>query len=122
MNRADLDEFTRAYIEAMIWCGVDKNGDLEATDYEVEDVATEELEKIVADCQKFQTENAADIAGHESQAGHDFWLTRNHHGAGFWDRPEVYGKDKEAGERLTKAALAYGELHPYDHFGQIYAE
>ena len=25
------------------------------------------------------------------QAGHDFWLTRNGHGTGFWDRPEMYG-------------------------------
>lgn len=28
-----------------------------------------------------------------SQAGHDLWLTRNGHGAGFWDRPELYGED-----------------------------
>jgi hypothetical protein len=26
------------------------------------------------------------------QAGHDFWLTRNGHGVGFWDRKEVYGE------------------------------
>ena len=25
------------------------------------------------------------------QAGYDFWLTRNGHGTGFWDRPEIYG-------------------------------
>ena len=24
------------------------------------------------------------------QVGHDFWLTRNHHGSGFWDRDEKY--------------------------------
>lgn len=26
-----------------------------------------------------------------AQIGHDIWLTRNGHGVGFWDRPEVYG-------------------------------
>lgn len=36
--------------------------------------------------------------------GHDFWLTRNRHGAGFWDR----GLDV-LGDRLTAAAHAYGE-------------
>lgn len=36
--------------------------------------------------------------------GHDFAFTRNHHGAGFWDRG--YG---EVGDRLTEAAEAYGE-------------
>jgi hypothetical protein len=40
------------------------------------------------------------------QCGHDFILTRNHHGAGFWDRG--YG---EAGRRLTAAAQAFGEVH-----------
>lgn len=38
---------------------------------------------------------------------HDYWLTRNHHGAGFWDR----GLGK-TGDRLT--SLAYdGEYHVY---------
>src|SRR3990172_722524 len=27
------------------------------------------------------------------QLGHDLWLTRNGHGTGFWDRPEIYGED-----------------------------
>lgn len=40
------------------------------------------------------------------QCGHDFILTRNGHGAGFWDRG--YGA---AGDRLTSAAKAYGEVH-----------
>jgi len=38
------------------------------------------------------------------QHGHDFALTRNHHGTGFWDRG--YG---DVGDRLTQAAQAYGE-------------
>lgn len=35
--------------------------------------------------------------------GHDFWLTRNHHGAGFWDRGLG-----ELGDRLTKLADSFG--------------
>jgi hypothetical protein len=27
----------------------------------------------------------------EERAGHDYWLTRNGHGAGFWDREELTG-------------------------------
>lgn len=44
-------------------------------------------------------------------AGHDFALTRNGHGAGYWDRAEldVHG----LGDRLTAAAKAVGECHPY---------
>lgn len=42
------------------------------------------------------------------QHGHDFWLTRNHHGAGFWDRG--YG---ELGRRLTDACRPYGDCYLY---------
>ena len=38
-----------------------------------------------------------------SDAGHDFHLTRNRHGAGFWD-----GDWGELGDRLTEAAKVYG--------------
>ena len=41
-------------------------------------------------------------------AGHDFWLTRNGHGAGFWDRGLG-----EAGKKLTDAAHAFGECNLY---------
>lgn len=41
------------------------------------------------------------------QLGHDLWLTRNGHGTGFWDRPEIYG---EANATLfTRLAKAMGE-------------
>lgn len=40
-----------------------------------------------------------------SQHGHDFLLTRNHHGAGFWDR----GYPNDIGEILTEATRPYGE-------------
>jgi len=39
------------------------------------------------------------------QAGHDFILTANRHGAGFWDRGLG-----DAGGKLTEAAHAYGDI------------
>lgn len=42
----------------------------------------------------------------ESQAGHDLWLTRNGHGAGFWARGLG-----SMGESLTQAAHILGETH-----------
>ena len=41
-----------------------------------------------------------------TQAGHDFFLTRNHHGAGFWDSP----LDEPFGRVLTESAHLYGEF------------
>lgn len=47
------------------------------------------------------------------QAGHDFWLTRNGHGAGFWDRGDFYrardGFDRA--EVLDKTARSFGEAY-----------
>jgi len=42
----------------------------------------------------------------DSQIAHDFWLTRNGHGAGFWGRGI-----EELGERLTELAESYSERH-----------
>jgi hypothetical protein len=52
-----------------------------------------------------------------ARAGHDFWLTRNGHGAGFWDREELEipgpdGRD-QLGEWLSTAARRFGEIDVY---------
>ena len=52
------------------------------------------------------------------RAGHDFWLTRNHHGAGFWDGdwPE------DVDEKLTEASHSWGEMDLYvGDDGRVYS-
>lgn len=101
------DEFTAAYIEAMLW--TECNGDNEELDgCNLDDFAPEALAQIVEDCRTWQSENAELLARAynresygEAQAGHDYWLTRNGHGAGFWDRYAL-GADG-LGDALTKA-------------------
>jgi len=61
----------------------------------VSDIAPETLARMVADCAAFQASMGEHITEenrvHASEwsatalAGHDFWLTREGHGAGFWD-------------------------------------
>lgn len=108
------DAFTDAYIECALWSSTDNSdpetgGDPMDDNYDVCDIAPETLASMVADCAAFQAENANDMAELDAQrCGHDFWLTRNHHGAGFWDRG--YGP---IGDRLTKAAHAYGSVDLY---------
>lgn len=111
MSATSLDAFTRAYLECALWSSLidaetEEYGD---TNHLIEDLAPEALAQAVADCAKFQADNFEDIYRLEKEAGHDFWLTRNCHGAGFWDGdwPEDVGK------RLTNAAHAFGELSPY---------
>lgn len=56
-----------------------------------------------------------DVACYDaSRVGHDLWLTRNGHGTGFWDRPEVYDSEHEDYARqLTDISHALGECDPY---------
>lgn len=48
------------------------------------------------------------------QFGHDFWLNRNGHGAGFWDRGLG-----TLGDKLSEAAKTYGECNLYVADGKI---
>jgi S-adenosylmethionine/arginine decarboxylase-like enzyme len=111
------DEFTRAYIEAALWSSTDDEGNPLDNKYGAEDIAPSTLKVMVEDCKKFQQENDQLITGctrgsgeysEEAQAGHDFWLTRCGHGAGFWD-----GDWPENGDALTKASKAFGEADLY---------
>ena len=120
MKSKQLDKFTRAYAEAALWSTSDgsdeRGGEPLDANYTVDDFAPETLERFFTDCRRFQEQNSADIAAGDNRpeygvtaterAGHSFWLTRNRHGAGFWDGD---WPDKP-GERLTVAAEAFGEV------------
>lgn len=103
------DTFFQAYVEAALWSSTDDDGDPLDSNYNAGDIALETLERMQCDCNGFSDANSDDIGDRLEQAGHDFWLTRNGHGAGFWDGdwPE------EAGDRLTEAAKRLGEFNLY---------
>jgi len=109
----DLLEFVTAYKVCALWAD---NIDDKAL-FEI-DETTEG--KMIDDCKKFMSENAEDLKtmGDMKQAGHDFWLTRNGHGAGFWDRGLG-----AVGERLTKSAVSFGVVSMYiGDDGKVYQE
>lgn len=105
-----LPPFVQGYIEAAMWTLTDEHG--EHLDYlGLRDIADETIAKAREDCEAFESEQRAmmDATGADDHRhGVDFWLTRNHHGAGFWDRG--YGK---LGDILTRAAHAYGSADWY---------
>jgi len=114
----ELDEFTQAFVAALLWSESGDDDEYLDSRYTVEDFAEETLACIVKECEEFQRANAADIKDRLARAGHDFALTRNHHGAGFWD-----GDWPEAGDRLTEAAGKFKEFHLYaGDDGKLYAE
>lgn len=105
----DLDEFTRAYIEAALWSSINEAGEPLDNEHGIDSVDFETLDEMERDARDFQKENWDYIKDRLAPAGHDFWLTRNGHGAGFLDGdwPE------RAASRLAKSAKSYGEYNLY---------
>jgi hypothetical protein len=126
-----LDDFTQAFFETALWSTNDESndagGDPLDENYSIDDIDPASLAGLAAECARFQEENAADLAvehdfgpdfSSEGRAGHDFWLTRCGHGAGFWDGdwPEPQAT------RLTEASEKYGNVDLYvGDDGVIYA-
>lgn len=127
-----LDEFTEAYVECALWSSSDGDddrslgeGDSGSTDRNcrfmtVDDITDDTLAEMVDDCKAFQESFAGllEQAGNASRNGHDFWLTRNRHGAGFWDR----GYPSDVANALTEHSHAYGSYDLYvGDDGKVYA-
>ena len=98
--------FINAYIETIDFT---ECGDSEQPEHGAELDVTFERESII-DCLAFYSRIECFLSDDNvEQAGRDFWFTRNGHGVGFWDRPEIYG-DHYA-ETFTKIAETYNEVH-----------
>lgn len=104
-------EFVESYLGTALWTDYDEEGKPLDDRFGTDDIAQESINEAIEESNDFIQANMDDLmasGGSASQHGHDFWLTRNGHGAGFWDRG--YGA---IGERLTAATKPYGEKHAY---------
>ena len=112
-----MTPFLAAYIEAALWSSNDPDTG-ESLDQMGVELAPETRAMMEKDCEEFISEAGHLIPAHQAdQAGHDFWLTRNGHGCGFWDGD--WGD--ELGEALTQVCEGYGEVDLYVYDGQIHA-
>jgi len=108
MKQINFKAFVNSYLATAAWVTAE-SGD--CTDF------TREARKMAEnDCQQFIDKVLAKfgepkgielltIPGGDLGyiAPHDFFLTRNHHGAGFWDKGEIYGE----GEALDLTEIAH---------------
>lgn len=108
---AYVDAMFTAYVRCGLWStsSYDVNGEcdesLEADGFTPDDLTDAAVESIREDITSFVTDNWTDVRGLDAaQTGHDFLLTRDRHGTGFWDRGLG-----DVGDRLTEAAYPYGE-------------
>lgn len=126
MKIEDIDIFTRHYLIAALWSSCGHNGEPLDLKYSLEDIHPATVQKAYYDCSNFQYVNGRvlrqayefyvhnglaahpDAGSPEACAGHDFWLTRNRHGAGFRDHGMgILGID------LAVACLTYAEVDLY---------
>jgi len=129
-----LDEFLDGYIEAALWSSTDESddggGEPLDKNYGEGDIAPETLARMRADCAAFLNDRLGgrliaiaerlEVEGRWSlpsgagctvmkYAGHDLWLTRNGHGAGFWDGDWSKG----IADGLDKLAKRFGTFDLY---------
>ena len=113
LHDSRVDNATHAYLVAGLWSTPDHyatNDDGEYyppldENFGVEDIELSFMDKANDDLSAFILANLDDLGSmDDEQIGHDFWLTRAGHGAGFWDRGLG-----EAGDRLTDACRPYGD-------------
>lgn len=120
VTRECVEKAQRAYVEAALWSSLGDDGEPLDAAYDADDISPDARESMDSDVYDFLNlcwREGLDLSPIEpEQIGHDFWLTRNHHGAGFWDRGLG-----ELGERLTALAHSYGDSDLYvGDDGRIY--
>lgn len=109
MNAEDyLALMVNGYEEALVWSEGAEDGDY---DYTLPDTIEMDCAGFLADHYDTLT-TVKPWAIDPTLAGHDFVLTRNGHGVGFWDAGA-----NEAGRLLTEGAKAYGT----DYLTAIYS-
>lgn len=106
-----LDKFTIQYIETALWATSDIDDDGHEFNFQdkfcIDDIFSDSLKAMKEDCEEFQKQAKGFIEKNPSLAGHDFWLTRNGHGAGFWDG------DWDNGDILTEICKKFPECYLY---------
>ena len=122
-NKSAVETMLSAYIDCALRStndGSDESGgDPLENNYSVDDIAIGTLERMRKDVELFCLEHSAqiekwqgDVYNQYQQAGHDLWLTRNGHGAGFWES-EWTDLPTNPGARLDAAAKRLGEVSLY---------
>lgn len=115
MTAENKKEFFVGYLTTALWSSTDDNGESLDNNYCIGDIEQSSRDEMKGDCDQWIGDNAAllsvaiEATGNTwKRAGHDYWLTRNGHGAGFWD-----GAWGQFGDDLTHASKTDGTCDLY---------
>jgi hypothetical protein len=116
-KKSDIDfnvavEVLGGYLKAALWASTDDNGEPLDRNYHTGDIDASSRNKAINDIENFIAVVDRKIGINNiqlnSKFGTDFWLTRNRHGAGFWD-----GGYGTYGKILTDLAQKFSEINAY---------
>ena len=97
-------------IETLLWSECDDDGNPLDKNYEVEDISEETCDKLRKDCDNFVEANKVMLKESglsDELIGHNFVLSRNGHGAGFFDAGCPHA------DELQRATKPYGTFGFY---------
>lgn len=97
------DIILKHYLVAALWTA-------ELDNRTIDEVSPSSLERATKDVDSF-VDKAGSLLNDidEEQIGHDFWLSRNGHGAGFFDR-----ELGEIGDKLQEISRNFKEINVFD--------
>lgn len=110
----------RDYLSSALWSSVDDACEpfdrrFDPSDFSLADrtAAKVDLEGFLTSVENAGLADVLDTPDAMDRWPHDLWLSRNGHGAGFFDRPEIYGGQANA-DKLQALAKAMGECDVYE--------
>ena len=120
----DIKQIVNSYLETMLWAEMDDEDEPLDSNYSISDVDKGSVKKAEDDIKKFlkkaghliDTDNPTAL----DRIGHNFWLTRKGHGAGFWDDEKNYPKGKEISKIIEKEFK--NDPYPFAQDGNVYVE
>jgi hypothetical protein len=124
-SQRELDAMVWHYARTALWSEIDDDGHPLDDNYDVDDIDSDDMILMRGDVTNFlelvdevqpgvwETVRNTPPWTDPEQVGHDLWLTRNHHGAGFWDRWWNDGPESQLGDLLTKWADSMGSASLY---------
>lgn len=115
MNGHDKQAAATAYLACAIWTIPEDEPQNPEPSEQARAHASAAIESFVTRAFGL-AEEAIERPGYDAaRLGHDLWLTRNGHGAGFWDRDELDDPDlgPSLGDALTACAEQMGARDAY---------
>ena len=122
-----MTSFLEQYLVTALWSSIDDKENPFDDNYSIDDFSEKALKQADKDCDLF-LEKVRELSLldkiyigllDETDIAHDFWLTRQGHGAGFWDGDYP----DEIGDKLTEIANDFRELYIYvGDDGKLYFE